>query len=657
MNRIELHRGPWAAARTARLNAAAPVRTSPTAAALGLQGLEPDALAFPAESGDSVAINRWASRVVRTVQAVVGMAISHRVVLVVCSESSRASAVLDAREAASGDPVAVATYDELREAAQRTPTAAADLILRRVIHATGRTRTENMSAAGEAFERLHGVGTGTDETSALVAYLFSTVAASVARDATVRAWGGWRGLWPREADAAARTALVDAANDSQCSPLGRGVAAVAALVTVTDSIGIDDDVVRDAVRSVIGTEGRRRKTPADLFRWSREIVSALAGSLPTSAAQQAQQQQQQDGQQDGQQQDGQQQDGQQDGQQQPHGVTGTRGAVGRDPATCASHALPDAADNGDRNRSNATRTDEEIREGWTLPNVAAVTAAVEPTRLGPAADSTDEAIDGFAKRRRPLVLWHTPPPRPRPSGIVERSIAREIERIAWMVCSPLREDRGLRSGRLDASRLSRIATHANDPRCWSRRPDAGEGRTAVLLLVDCSGSMGIELMHDAQSVAVGLLRGLQRIPRCDVRVVGHNARYNVDLYDCGSDEGRIASLEAGGRNEDGIAIAAAVERFEIDAAHAADRLVLILSDGQPNGGNEYRGPGALRHVRRVLHAARNRGTQYLGVGFGDLTDSDLRVMYGPGRSVRVRRPSEAGKAIAKAVAAVIGGRA
>ena len=644
MTRIELHRGPWAKARTSRLNAASPVRTSPTAAALGLQGLEPDALAFPAD-GDSIAINRWASRVVRTVQAVVGMAISHRVVLVVCSESSRASAVLDAREVAGGDPVAVATYDELREAAQRTPTAAADLILRRVIHATGRMRTENMSAAGEAFERLHGVGTGTDETSALVAYLFATVAAFMARDATVRAWGGWRGLWPRDADAAARAALVEAANDPQTSPLGRGVAAVAALVTVADSIGIDDDAVRDAVRSVIGAEGRRRKVPADLFRWSREIVSGLAGSLPTSAAQQAQQQQAQ-----------QQQDGQQDGQQQqPHGVTGTRGAAGRDPSTCASHALPDAADNGDRNRANATRTDEEIREGWTLPNVAAVTAAVEPTRLGPAADSTDEAINGFAKRRRPLVLWHTPPPRHRPSGIVERSIAREIERLAWMVSSPLRDDRGLRSGRLDASRLSRIATHANDPRCWSRRPEAGEGRTAVLLLVDCSGSMGIELMHDAQSVAVGLLRGLQRIPRCDVRVVGHNARYSVDLYDCGSDEDRIASLEAGGRNEDGVAISAAVERFEIDAARAADRLVIVLSDGQPNGGNEYRGPGALRHVRRVLHAARNRGTQYLGVGFGDLTDGDLRVMYGPGRSVRVRRPSEAGKAIAKAVASAIGG--
>jgi len=732
-----IDRGPWARRRSLRESvtpscsfAAAPDahrkprpgdRTaggSPSAAALAMQGLPGDTLRFPAP-GDDETPAQWADRTVRTVETVIGAALSQAVGVIVAPATRIAVTAQTFIAQDRCRPLAICSHEDLA-AAQRAggDSAAADLLMRRVIHATGLQRVAKRLQIGRTLSALHSPAErsndGQTEADALTAWLFATVSAVEARTDAAARWAGWRPLWDAWSDSAAEANLGHATADEAASMLARAVASAANAIVYGAAWGMPEPGMA-AVASVVETEAKRRKVPADLWKWAEDLVKRLQAALPQEEPGGDEQQQPQPGDGEPQADDGdpQQQpgggagngdgdgepqagepqagdgdpqpgdgDGDGDGDPQPgegrHPIAADAQARDRDrrrdgqpwkeedrwsEATAATHCLPDTGDLGDTSRDRVTRPVEEIRSRWSSSDYASsngVCVSMSPTRFEAAPDGDDASVDRWAAQQ-PVDWSHSArasmPSQARTSPEAA-AVARQVERLAWSVVDPLRDERGRRSGRLDPSRLSRTATHPNDPRCYSRRPERAEDRTAVLLLVDCSGSMGHYGLGEAQAVAHGMLQGLQAIPRCDVRVIGHHQGYLTRLTDCGDDPDRIDTLSACGRNADGVAIRHAVERWEAETPQARDRLLVVLSDGQPNGGSAYRGPAALRHVGRVVRSIRARGTRVLGVGFGDLTETDARLMYGPGRFVIVPSgPLAAAGDIARAIARTVEGDA
>jgi len=701
---------------------------SPSAAALAMQGLPGDTLRFPGpDDGETPAM--WADRTVRTVETVIGAALSQAVGVVVAPAARIAVTVQTFISQDRRRPLAICAHEDLAAAQQAGgDSAAADLLMRRVIHAIGLMRTAKKLNVGRTLSALHSPAErsndGQTEADALVAWAFATVSAVESRTFAAVRWAGWRPLWDAWSDSAASASLLHAAADDEASMLARAVASAVHAVIHGDAIGLPEPGMA-AVRGAVETEAKRRKVPADLRRWAEDLVGRLQAALPDEEPGGNEQQQPQpgdgepqaddgdpqqqpgggagNGDGDGEQQagepqpgdgepqadDGEPQPGDGDGDPQPGDGDGDpQPGEGRHPiaadaqardrarrrdgqawreedrwseSTAATHCLPDAGDIGDTSRDRVTRPVEEIRARWSASEYASaggVCVSMEPTRFESAPDGDDASVDRWAAQQ-PVDWSHSARasmPSQARTGPEAAAVARQVERLAWAVVDPLRDERGRRSGRLDPTRLSRTATHPNDPRCYSRRPERAEDRTAVLLLIDCSGSMGRCGLAEAQAVAHGMLQGLQAIPRCDVRVIGHHQGYLTRLTDCGDDPDRIDTLTATGRNADGVAIRHAVDRWEAETLQARDRLAVILSDGQPNGGSAYRGPAALRHVGRVIRSIRSRGTRVLGVGFGDLSEGDARVMYGPGRFVIVPSgPIAAAGDIARAIARTVEG--
>jgi Mg-chelatase subunit ChlD len=690
-----------------------PATVSPSAAALSMQGLPPDTLRFPAPD-DAETPAQWAARTVQTVETVIGAALSEAVGVIVAPACRIASNVETFTAADRKRPLAILSHEDLAAAQQAGgDSAAADLLMRRVIHATGLQRTDKKLQIGRTLSSLHAPGyrgnDGQTEADALVAWTFAAVSAVEARTDAAARWAGWRPLWDAWSDSVAEANLGHTAADEEASMLSRAVASAVNAIIYGAAWGIPDPGMA-AVRGVVEVEARRRRVPADLWRWAEDLVGRLRAALPEEEQQTGGDEQQQTGG------DGDPQPGDGDPQQQPgdgagngngngHPQAGDPQAGDGDPQagdgdpqpgngrhpiaadaqdrdrarrcegqpwreedrwsepTAATHCLPDAGDIGDTSRDRVTRPVHETLAEWRESDWAGkggTCVPMLPVRFQAAPDGADDATDRWAAHH--TVIWsqsaRASMPSPARTSPAAAAVAKQVERLAWSVVDPLRNERGRRSGRLDPTRLSRTATHPHDPRCYSRRPERAEDRTAVLLLVDCSGSMGHYGMLEAQAVAHGMLQGLQAIPRCDVRVIGHHQTYTTRLSDCGGDPDRIDTLAPAGRNADGVAIRHAVERWEAETPQARDRLLVVLSDGQPNGGSDYRGPAALRHVGRVVRSIRSRGTRVLGVGFGDLGESDARLMYGPGRFVIVPSgPVAAAGDIARAIARTVEGDA
>ncbi len=228
---------------------------------------------------------------------------------------------------------------------------------------------------------------------------------------------------------------------------------------------------------------------------------------------------------------------------------------------------------------------------------------VEPS---PATDSAGGArpvytADGAAERQPRTVTVHTVTA---PAYGVDAMIddaaaaAAALSRLAWLISSPPARETRRTSGTFDASNLTSLIR--GDGRCFARRPEEGEGRVAVTLLVDCSGSMRCS-MDSVRAAAYALASSFASSRWVDVLVIGHDvlsAGGRVDLHDCGNDPRNIAGLRARGNNADGHAIeaAAAIARGRFPRHRHA---MLLLADGAPSDAGYY-GEAALVHTRETI---------------------------------------------------------
>lgn len=191
---------------------------------------------------------------------------------------------------------------------------------------------------------------------------------------------------------------------------------------------------------------------------------------------------------------------------------------------------------------------------------------------------------------------------------------------------------GYRSGLgLDLDRVMQAVASRRDPdRIWVRRMRESPA-LAALLLVDLSGSMANDGKVDAAiaatkslSQALAAIRGVswsvQGFQDKTFEFVGFEERADpVVLTRIGEMREEVAGTRASGNNQpryndDGPCLLEAAAL--LDARPERDRLLIVLSDGNPEGKNS--GPDDLRAAIETIHAKPN--TTLIGLGLGPATE-------------------------------------
>lgn len=202
--------------------------------------------------------------------------------------------------------------------------------------------------------------------------------------------------------------------------------------------------------------------------------------------------------------------------------------------------------------------------------------------------------------------------------------------------------RGLFMGRkFDSSRAYR----QDGRKMASRKAPTDAPDLAVMLLVDQSGSMGGERINAAR-LASYLVYDFCTGMDIPVSIYGHEESnmnggkvhlYSYAEFDSvdGKDKCRIAKMETGACNRDGYAIRYAAQHLEKRPEKM--KILIIISDGQPNG-YEYKGEAAAQDVRRAVAEAKKAGiTEVFTAGIGE-SRKKIREVYvnpeKPGKSAK-----------------------
>jgi hypothetical protein len=195
------------------------------------------------------------------------------------------------------------------------------------------------------------------------------------------------------------------------------------------------------------------------------------------------------------------------------------------------------------------------------------------------------------------------------------------------------------SGRLDRRNLGQA--WVTDRLFYRNHTRSGPG-IALCLLLDESSSMdscrtaaqvgSSTKAATALRVAVLVAESLRGIPGVALEIYSHTScgRHGADClvrYLFGKSNPHPASIGAygdGAVNYDHQAILTAARMFEANTNHG-NRIMLVVSDGHPNGWN-YGGSRAIRATREAVDSVRQRGIRLLAIA---IEDYDSESIYGP----------------------------
>jgi len=169
---------------------------------------------------------------------------------------------------------------------------------------------------------------------------------------------------------------------------------------------------------------------------------------------------------------------------------------------------------------------------------------------------------------------------------------------------PIFDERMLKRGQVDDEELWRVGV--NDFRVFLQRHVSEEDFVQATMLVDCSGSMHGRNIERAQMLATVLLECFSTMPNARAKVRGHAHTGNDDcsiyrIWEPGDPRSRLGlfGYVPSGSNYDGYAIEYCATEMLADARPNETKLLIVLSDGRPNGGHRYSGLPAMKHVRWV----------------------------------------------------------
>jgi len=207
-------------------------------------------------------------------------------------------------------------------------------------------------------------------------------------------------------------------------------------------------------------------------------------------------------------------------------------------------------------------------------------------------------------------------------------------------------------GELDEGSLHKLAQ--NNPNVFAQRRVEGKPDVAISLLIDLSGSMANrDKYQEARVVAITLTEALRGLSGVHLNVLGHTADCSTGEFRAQTRKrGDVKKIQDGSKvlmaeyftrshsnpyglssiapydnNYDGYAIEYAAKRLMRDFPGVKNRMVIIISDGNPcNGRTHVR--GSVEHTRRKL------GTEVYGIGIKDAyTAAEGVEMYGNGYSI------------------------
>ena len=79
-------------------------------------------------------------------------------------------------------------------------------------------------------------------------------------------------------------------------------------------------------------------------------------------------------------------------------------------------------------------------------------------------------------------------------------------------------------------------------------------------------------------------------------------------------------------NRDGNAIITSALRINRESQNNANKLMIVLSDGEPSA-DMYRGKIGIEHTKRAVEYVENYGWNVVQVGFGGISELQMKQMF------------------------------
>ena len=216
-----------------------------------------------------------------------------------------------------------------------------------------------------------------------------------------------------------------------------------------------------------------------------------------------------------------------------------------------------------------------------------------------------------------------------------------------------RQPRGI----LDKRQLHRIPMGMTD--LFKAKITKEDKPLDICLLVDESGSMGYRLMEYARDASIAIKEALADNPMINLWVYGHSAdnreKGQTEMIEYHSPSMLDRPMAMGGlharcENRDGNAIITSALRVNNESDNSTQKLMIVLSDGEPSA-DMYRGYIGIDHTQKAVKHVESRGWSVIQVGFGGIRKRYMDEMFT--NWVHVEDMNELGDKVSKIIRKVV----
>jgi len=199
-----------------------------------------------------------------------------------------------------------------------------------------------------------------------------------------------------------------------------------------------------------------------------------------------------------------------------------------------------------------------------------------------------------------------------------RQLIREMQKL---FIYSRRKNNGYRNGKINSKKAYKILT-SNDVKIFSKKTDKEIGNTAVLLLVDCSGSMSSDKRYSYAKECSIILHEVLRNLKIKHMIVGYTADYNKFketthiIYKKWNESNvayNLSKIRPYANNRDGETIRLGTAYFE--NVKAQKKIAIVISDGQPSA-RDYRVAEGIEDTVKAQKEMTKKGIKLINIGIG-----------------------------------------